>query len=157
MIRHPPATPPWIGWTNPPERHNGPVMPFEPQTNLERLLLQAQTNTTSARAYQAFVVELMAVLIGVLGRREPHGFQPLVLTPAGMPGVCVFSHPLRYDRFTNELMLPALDWQVRPEPTRSVFEWAVANDLTVLLNPGSECGKDFPAFELERFLRGQWT
>ena len=32
---------------------------------------------------------------------------------------------------------------------------APAADL--LLNPGSEYGKDFPAFELRRFLRGDWV
>ena len=48
-------------------------------------------------------------------------------------------------------------WEVRPEPARALFEWAATNELTVLLNPGSRYGKDFPAFELRRFLRGQWV
>jgi hypothetical protein len=130
---------------------------FEPQTNLERLLVQAHTHPTNARAYEAFVRELVGAVIGALGRREPHGFKPLVLAPAGVFGVCVFSHPLRFDRFSNEVMLPAPDWEVRPEATRQLCGWAVANDLSILLNPGSEYGKDFPAFELERLLRGQWV
>jgi hypothetical protein len=133
------------------------VISFEPQTNVERLLVQAHTHPTSAKTYEAFVRALMGEVVGALGRREPHGFQPLVLAPAGVTGVCVFSHPLRYHLFSNEVMLPAPDWEVRPERTRQLCGWAVANDLSVLLNPGSECGKDFPAFELERLLRGQWV
>jgi len=155
-IRPLPRTTRWTGWTSRPEVGHR-VISFEPQTNLERLLVQAHTHPTSAKAYEAFVRELMGAVIGALGRREPHGFQPLVLAPAGVTGVCVFSHPLRYHRFSNEVMLPAPDWEVRPEQTRQLCGWAVANELSVLLNPGSECGKDFPAFELERMLRGQWV
>lgn len=130
---------------------------FEPQTPLESALVRAFDQPTNAARYRDFARELMGVMLGVLGRREPHGFQPLVLSPNGVPGVCVFSHPVRYEAFTNELMLPAPDWQVRPEPARPLAQWAVANELTMLLNPGSEYGKDFPAFELRRFLRGDWV
>jgi hypothetical protein len=130
---------------------------FEAQTQLEQLLVRAFDHPTDAAAYQAFSRELTGVVLGVLGRREPHGFQPLVLSPLGAPGVCVFSHPARFETFTNDLMLPAPGWEVRAEPARPLFEWAVANELTVLLNPGSGYGKDFPAFELRRFLRGQWV
>ena len=130
---------------------------FQPQTPLEGLLVRAFDRPTDAVAYQNFTRELLITVIGVLGRREPHGFQPLLLSPLGVPGVCVFSHPARFDTFTNDLMLPAAGWEVRPEPARSLFDWAAANELTVLLNPGSRYGKDFPAFELRRFLRGQWV
>ena len=61
----------------------------------------------------------------------------------------------RYDAFTAT-QLPALDWQVRPDRARPLFEWAVANDLFVLLNPGSPLSKDFPPFELNDVLHGRW-
>ncbi|MFT4228395.1 hypothetical protein [Micropruina sp.] len=129
---------------------------FQPQTPLEQRLMRAFDRPTDAVAYQAFVSDLMGVTLGVLGRYEPHGFQPLVLSPLGTAGVCVFSHPDRFETFTNDLMLPAPGWEVRAEPSRALFEWTVANDLSVLLNPGSGYGKDFPAFELRRFLAGRW-
>lgn len=131
-------------------------MLFAPQTPLETLLVQAYGRPTDARAYTAFVRELMSAVVGVLGRREPHGFQPLVLSPAGTAGVCVFTHPARYDTFAAELMLPSADWQVRTERVRPLFEWAAVNRLYVLLNPGSDPAKEFPAVEVERLLRGQW-
>ncbi len=131
-------------------------MQFEPQTQLERMLALAHTRPTDAKAYRGFVQELTSSMVGALGRPEPHGFQPLVLSPAGTRGVCVFSHPLRYDAFCSELMLPGSDWQVRPERARQLFAWAAGNELFVLLNPGSEFGKDFPPFELDRLLRGAW-
>lgn len=131
-------------------------MMFEPQTQLERTLALSSTRPTDAKAYKGFVQELITTMVGTLGRAEQHGFQPLVLSPAGIAGVCVFSHPMRYDTFCAELMLPAPDWQVRPERARQLFEWAAGNELYVLLNPGSEFGKDFPPFELDRLLRGQW-
>ncbi|GAA0332546.1 SseB family protein [Micropruina glycogenica] len=127
----------------------------EPQTHLERLLARAHANPTDAKAYTAFVKELIATTVGVLGHAEPHGFQPLALTPSGSLGVCVFTHPVRYDAFTAT-QLPALDWQVRPDRARPLFEWAVANDLFVLLNPGSPLSKDFPPFELNDVLHGRW-
>ncbi|MFT4295102.1 MAG: hypothetical protein QM582_06790 [Micropruina sp.] len=130
---------------------------FRPQTHLEQLLVRAFDRPTDAAAYRGFATELMNVVLGVLGRTEPHGFQPLVLSPLGSPGVCVFSHPSRFETFGSRLMLPGPGWEVRPEPARRLFEWAVGNELTVLLNPGSDYGKDFPAFELDRFLRGQWV
>ena len=43
------------------------------------------------------------------------------------PSVCVFSHPLRFEAFTNDVMLPEPGWQVRPEPARGLFAWAVHN------------------------------
>lgn len=110
-----------------------------------------------ASAYTAFVSELVRITLGVLGRLEQHGFQPLVLSPQGMAGVCVFSHPARFDTFANDVMLPGPGWHVRPEPARQVFSWAVDNELMVLLNPGSSYGKEFPSFELQRLLRGQWV
>lgn len=130
---------------------------FQARTPLEQQLVRAFDRPTNAAAYQAFVRELMLTVIGVLGRHEPHGFQPLVLSPLGAPGVCVFSHPDRFETFTNDLMLPGPGWEVRPEPARRLFGWAVANELSVLLNPGSGYGKEFPAFELRGFLRGQWV
>lgn len=130
---------------------------FQPRTPLEQQLVRAFDHPTDGVAYQAFVRELMLIAIGVLGRREPHGFQPLVLSPLGAPGVCVFSHPDRFDTFSNDLMLPGPGWEVRAEPARPLFEWAVANELSVLLNPGSVYGKDFPAFELRGFLHGRWV
>lgn len=129
---------------------------FQPQTRMEWALARSFDRPTDAAAYREFARELLGVMLGVLGRLEPHGFQPLVLSPHGVPGVCVFSHPMRYETFTNDLMLPGPGWQVRPEPARPLAEWAVLNGLTVLLNPGSGCGKDVPAFELSRFLRGEW-
>ena len=132
-------------------------MRFEPQTPLERSLAPAHARPTDAKAYQGFVQELVGAMVGALGRPEPHGFQPLVLTPSGTPGVCVFSHPLRYDTFAARLMLPSSDWHVRPERARQLFAWAAGNELYVLLNPGSEFGKDFPPFELARLLHGQWV
>ena len=129
---------------------------FRPQTPLEMRLVWAFDHPTDAVAYQAFARDLMEVTLGVLGRLEPHGFQPLVLSPLGIAGVCVFSHPDRFETFTNDLMLPGPGWEVRAEPARPLLEWAVANDLSVLLNPGSHYGKDFPAFELRRFLGGRW-
>lgn len=131
-------------------------MQIAPQTPLESLLARAYRRPTDPRAYAAFVRDLMGAVVGVLGRHEQHGFQPLVLSPSGTAGVCVFTHPARYDTFTAELMLPSADWQVRSERVRPLFEWAAANRLYVLLNPGSEPAKDFPAVELERLLRGQW-
>lgn len=130
---------------------------FQPQTPLEGLLVRAFDRPTDAVAYQNFTRELLVTVVGVLGRHEPHGFQPLVLSPLGAPGVCVFSHPARFETFTNDLMLPGPGWEVRPEPARALFDWAVTNELTVLLNPGSGYGKDFPAFELRRFLHGRWV
>lgn len=132
-------------------------MRFEPQTELERRLALAHSRPSDAKAYQGFVQELITIMLGALGRAAPHGFQPLVLSPAGTPGVCAFSHPLRYDTFTTESMVPAPDWQVRPERARNLFAWAASNDLYLLLNPGSALGNDFPPFELDRLLRGQWV
>ena len=132
-------------------------MSFEAQTPLERLLAHAHTRPTDAKAYRAFVQELVGTVIGVLGLPESHGFQPLVLSPGGTTGVCVFSHPLRYDLFTAHVMLPARDWQVRPERARQLFAWAASNELFVLLNPGGDIGKEFPPFELDRLLRGEWV
>lgn len=129
---------------------------FEPQTQLERLLAHAHLRPTDGKAYTAFVRDLMSTTIGALGRREPHGFQPLVVSPSGTPGVCIFTHPTRYDTFCSELMLPASDWHVQPERARPLFGWALTNQLFVLLNPGSDVGKDFPPVEVDRLLRGQW-
>ncbi len=131
-------------------------MQAEPQTQLEWLLAHAQRRPTDGRAYTAFVKQLIGEVVGTLGRREPHGFQPLVLSPAGIAGVCVFSHPARYGLFTATLMLPVADWQVQPERVRPLFEWAASNQLYVLLNPGSDLAKDFPPVELDRLLRGHW-
>ncbi|MFT3971046.1 MAG: hypothetical protein QM695_12415 [Micropruina sp.] len=130
---------------------------FRPHTPLELRLARAFDNPTDRVAYRAFASDLMEVTLGVLGHREPHGFQPLVLSPLGVRGVCVFSHPDRFETFTNDLMLPAPGWEVRPEPARPLFDWAVRNELSVLLNPGSGYGKDFPAFELRGFLTGRWV
>jgi hypothetical protein len=127
----------------------------EPQTHLERLLARAQARPTDGKAYTAFVKELIATTLGVLGHDEPHGFQPLALTPSATLGACVFTHPVRYDTFTAG-QLPALDWQVRSDRARPLFEWAVGNDLFVLLNPGSDLSKDFPPFELDGVLHGRW-
>lgn len=137
-------------------------MRFDPQTLLERLLVRAQDAPTDPNAYRAFAAELMSTTLGVVTRPAPHGFQPELVAAGGptgssTPGVCVFSHPLRFDTFTNDVMLPGPDWQVRPEPARALFEWAVHNDLTVRLNPGSSYGKEFPPAELFAFLRGQWV
>lgn len=129
---------------------------FEPQTHLERLLAHAHLRPTDAKAYARFVKELMSTTLGALGKGAAHGFQPLEVSPAGTRGVCVFTHPARYDAFCAELMLPAADWQVRPERARPLFGWALTNELFVLLNPGSDYGKDFPPIELDRLLRGQW-
>lgn len=85
----------------------------EPQTHLERLLARAHANPTDAKAYTAFVKELIATTVGVLGHAEPHGFQPLALTPSGSLGVCVFTHPVRYDAFTAT-QLPALIGRCAP-------------------------------------------
>ncbi|MFT3860363.1 hypothetical protein [Micropruina sp.] len=131
-------------------------MGLGPQTHLERLLAQAHARPTDGKAYVAFVKELVVTMLGALGRDEAHGFQPLALAPSGTSGVCVFTHPLRYDAFTASMMLPQLDWQVRAERPRRLFGWAVQNELFVLLNPGSDLSKDFPPFELDRLLRGQW-
>lgn len=137
-------------------------MRFEPQTLLERLLVAAQDRPTDPAAYRAFAAELMVTVLGVVASPAPHGFQP-VLVPLPGPdasrragSVCVFSHPLRFDTFTNDVLLPEPGWQVRPEPARGLFSWAVHNDLTVRLNPGSSYGKEFPSLELSAFLRGQW-
>jgi len=129
---------------------------FEPQTQLERLLVHSHLRPTDGKAYAAFVRELIGTTLGALGRREPHGFQPLVVSPSGTSGVCVFTHPARYDAFCSQLMLPAADWLVQPERARPLFGWALTNELFVLLNPGSDVGKDFPPLELDRLLRGQW-
>lgn len=130
---------------------------FEPQTPVERSLALALSRPTDGGAYRNFVQGLVGAVVGVLGTVEPHGFQPLAMSPTGTSGVCVFTHPARYDTFTNELMLPAPNWEVRSEPARKLFGWAAANDLFVLLNPGSDFGKEFPPFELDRLLRGQWV
>lgn len=137
-------------------------MRFDPQTLLERLLIRSQDNPTDPAAYRAFAAELMVTLLGVVSSPAPHGFQPVLVPLPGYdltrptPSVCVFSHPLRFEAFTNDVMLPEPGWQVRPEPARGLFAWAVHNDLTVRLNPGSGYGKEFPAMELTAFLRGQW-
>lgn len=138
-------------------------MRFEPQTPLERLLVRAQDHPTEQLAYRDFAAALITTTLGVVAAPAPHGYQPVLVSlpvledSPSSRAVCVFSHPLRFDTFTNDVMLPEAHWLVRPEPARGLFEWAAHNHLAVRLNPGNGYGKEFPSWELAAFLRGQWV
>ena len=83
--------------------------------------MRAFDHPTDAVAYQAFVSDLMGVTLGVLGRYEPRGFQPLVLSPLGarLHKLMPFKAPPDLSRFLLSPM-PGLLVDVAVQPGQKV-------------------------------------
>ena len=134
---------------------------FEPENDIERLLMRASAEPAERLAFARAVMDaqIFVVLVSDGGPIVP-GPDGQITIPAGtkltlpsaMRGeerlIPFFTAPSRARTWFNGEHI------VAPERTRDLF--ARYPDLPFLLNPGSDYGKEFTPPEVKRLLAGQF-
>jgi len=135
---------------------------FEPENAIERALMRAATEPAARPDFVRSLMdaEVFVALIPEDGGEIPVGPDSQAQIPEGtrvqlataMRGdetlVAFFTAPSRARSWIEN------DHIVSPERTRDLFQRY--RELAFVLNPGSECGKEFTPAEIERLLAGEF-
>jgi type III secretion system (T3SS) SseB-like protein len=133
---------------------------FEPENDIERLLMRASTQPSERRSFMRALLdaEIFVVLVPEGGHIVP-GPDGSATIPEGtrlsMPSVIrgedrllpFFTAPSRARTWFKD------DHIVAPDRTRDLF--TRYPDASFLLNPGSDYGKEFSSAEVKRLLAGE--
>jgi len=133
---------------------------FEPENDIERLLMRASTQPSERPAFARGIVDAQVFVVLVADR-------PIVPGPDGNTSIAEGTKlSLPSAVRGEEKLIPfftapsrARTWYtgdhvVAPERTRDLF--GRYPDTPFVLNPGSDYGKDFTAPEVKRMLAGQF-
>jgi SseB protein C-terminal domain/SseB protein N-terminal domain len=133
---------------------------FEPENDIERLLMRASTQPSERPAFARAIVDAQVFVVLVADR-------PIVPGPDGNTSIAEGTKLSLPSAVRGEAKLIPFftapsrarawytgDHVVAPERTRDLF--GRYPDTPFVLNPGSDYGKDFTAPEVKRMLAGQF-
>ena len=133
---------------------------FEPENNVERLLMRASTQPSERRSFMRALLDAEVFVVLVCDGA------PLVPGPDGnaiVPEGAKLSVPTAMrgeERLFPFFTAPSRartwftgDHIIAPERTRELF--TKHQDISFVLNPGSDYGKEFLAVEVKRLLAGE--
>jgi hypothetical protein len=128
-----------------------------PLTPLEELLVAAADRRDDEAASGRFTAAVLDSWLGVPGTagEQPDQFTPLTITDrSGRMFAVSFTQPVRYDAFAAAMELPVGQYEVRGIEGRGLFGMLVRNNLSLLLNPHNDYGKEFTVAEMSDLLAG---